>query len=258
MSENFSQELSEAEVADALSLAIVSGAMVPAKGVTALPMSEAFSTATKHSDDVARSAVGLVEGSRNLSSAFLSQRVHLATVLSSAVVSGLVARQTPVSEALLELDGLRPNIIAVAAGFANQPNAETSAKFLAGTLRGEVMAGSAPSESLAVLETRSVEFAAAALELMGLVLPENPKAYEMTQVAVAGAIASEAVSGLMAQGHSASDSIRQTREQAPSIAAAAQLLTQASVVNLPSSEDWRASRPQLPAPAVPASPGMSL
>ena len=103
MTPHYLQELSEAEVADALSLAIVSGALGSSKGST-LSTSEAFAVAVEHSGAVAQSAIGLVAASGSPASPGFSQRVHLGVVVGSAVVSGLVAQNAAPAEALAQLD----------------------------------------------------------------------------------------------------------------------------------------------------------
>ena len=242
----------EAEVADALSLAVVSGLMGRRRaGVAGVSMEEAFASASRYREEVVRSARGWFAENQSLggSEADAATRLQSAITMASAVVSGLISRHVSPDQALLQVSRMRERVWPSVRGLENpnggaNPETPAAATLMAGALQGEVVFGTDPVKALSGLRGRSHEFTAAARNLMGALQAKTSPEADLSQpLSVASGMYATALAGLVGRGETLSDALITTRSQREGLVNKSLDLTGTPpAVDLPAAQQWRQGR----------------
>lgn len=241
---------SEADVADALSLALVSGLMGRRKaGVAGLSMGQAFTSASRYRQEVLRSTRGWVTENQSKGGTEVEAGVRLqsAITLASALVAGQVSRHVDPAQALLEVSRLREPIWSAVRGLETPGATPAAATLMAGALQGEVAHGEEPLRALTNLRGRSQDFGAAARNLLGDIKAKTASETNIEHpLSVASSLYATALAGLVGRGERLSDALVATRSQRDALVKKSFDLSgtpQASVsVELPEAQQWRKGR----------------
>lgn len=241
---------SEADVADALSLALVSGLMGRRKaGVAGLSMDQAFTSASRYRDEVLRSTRGWVaeNQSKGGTEAEAGVRLQSAITLASALVAGQVSRHVDPAQALLEVSRLRDPIWSAVRGLETPGATPAAATLMAGALQGEVAHGQDPLKALTALRGHSRDFGAAARNLLGDIQSRTDPAADVQQpLTVASSLYATALAGLVGRGERLSDALVATRSQREVLVKKSLTLSAPSPppvsVELPPARQWRQGR----------------
>lgn len=236
----------DADVADALSLAIVSGSMGRRQTAAAsASLDEAFAHAGRYRDEVARAARGWVVEAQALGGTEddVAARLRGAVTVASALVAGLVKGRVSPDQALGQVSRLRDRVWPAVRSLGGPDGAWTeenqaAVTVMAGVLQGVVAGGGEPAQALLDLRGRHPEFAAAARSLSGLVADRTPEGADpAASLGVASGMYATAVSGLVGRGEAIGDALHAARAQREAISARA--VAQASgpaTADLPAAE----------------------
>ncbi len=261
----------EADVADAFSLAAMAGLMARGQvgGAQRVSLEEAFKSIQRYGTEVARASRNWTLDNQELggSPEEVGERLRAATVLASAVITGLVTRRTAPDQAFLQVSRLREKLMPVARSLSREPDPEPAAVLVGGVLQGEITTGTEPTEALAKIQGVRRELSAAASSLSQInrsQFGEDGSAERLTAVAH---IYATALAGLVGRGQRLDDALLSVRNERGAIfAQTAELVPTKNPEALaqpavPGVGQWRQRGPDAPAepsvaPLSPSSPGL--